>query len=615
MTTVFLTSTERNALRRILTLLHVNRTQFALALLLGCLCLGSAISLSATSAWLIARASQHPPVLHLTVAAVAVRLFGVLRALMRYLGRLASHHVALEGMDNLRQGIYATLANYEADTITHITRGDLLARAGADVDDVGDVVVKSILPFAVATIVGIGTIIGIAFLSPAAALILAICLLISGVCVPLVTMHATRTVEEATRSARTQLSSSIQTVMDGAPYLQVTGQLPALLHTISATESELTHTTRRTAQLQGWAAGIDRLSMGMAVIGALIVGIPATTQGILFPVLLAVIVLTPLSVFETTSELSAATAQLVRSAAAAVRINELLGGNTTTPNTHYAPAKQDTTDQRNTENLLPLQSKDEDNSQTTPHTILNAHNLAIGWPGGPTLAEDLNFTLTTNERIALVGPSGIGKTTLLLTLAGLLKPHAGTVTLNGHNIADLDYDTIFSALTVTTEDAHIFATTVLENLRVARADLSKTEATQLLSAVGLDTWLQSLPEGLNTQLGTAGTTISGGERRRLLMARALACPAPLMLLDEASEHLDTPTADTLLTELLRPHLGRAVLVISHRLSALENADTVLVMDRRADTPQAPATIVAHGTHEELLTHAHTYRWAYEQEHV
>ena len=144
--TLFLTRSEATALRRSISMLQVSRSGFALSLLLGVGALGSAIALGGTAAWLIARASQQPPVMYLTVAATAVRLFGISRALARYLSRLASHKVALAGMDSLRGNLYDRLCEAPSATLTSLRRGDLMTRAGADVDEVGNVVVKTLLP-------------------------------------------------------------------------------------------------------------------------------------------------------------------------------------------------------------------------------------------------------------------------------------------------------------------------------------------------------------------------------------------------------------------------------------------------------------------------------------
>ena len=210
-----------------------------------------------------------------------------------------------------------------------------------------------------------------------------------------------------------------------------------------------------------------------------------------------------------------------------------------------------------------------------------------------------------------MGESGIGKTTLALTLAGMIPPKAGSAQVNGVDAWEADRVQLTKIVNVTTEDAHIFATSVLENLRVANGELSEDSAIALLERVGLASWLAALPDGIHTMIGSGGTTVSGGERRRLLIARGLASPAPLLLLDEAGEHLDASTADALISDLLSDPT-RGILLISHRLSALENADEILFFGRSGGE-RTPAELIARGTHANLLEASEAYRWAVGQE--
>ena len=210
-----------------------------------------------------------------------------------------------------------------------------------------------------------------------------------------------------------------------------------------------------------------------------------------------------------------------------------------------------------------------------------------------------------------MGASGIGKTTLLATLTGVIPPKSGAALINGVPACGADRDQLTAHITMTAEDAHVFATTIYENLRVARASLTRDEASDLLTQAGLDEWIESLPEGIDTVIGSGGTTVSGGERRRLLMARALAAPAPVLAIDEASEHLDAATADRLMETLLTPSADRATLVVTHRLSALDQADHVLVL--AADEPGGCAHVAAQGTHEDVTRTLPAYQWALEQE--
>ena len=580
---LFLTRSESAALRRCISMLEVSRSGFALSLLLGVTALSAAIALGGTAAWLIARASQQPPVLYLTVAATSVRLFGVSRALARYLSRLASHKVALTGMDSLRNNLYDELAAAPGTKLSMLRRGDLMTRAGADVDEVGNIVVKTLLPALVAAIVGVGTVGVITIISPAAGIILAMSLVVSGIIAPALIARSVRLAESQGADARTDIAATSLAILEGATELSMAGTLERARHSLSESEAALSAALARSARLSAFARGLDVCAMGVAVIGALLIGIPQTTSGVLAQVLLAVIVLVPLSAFEGVAELTPAAAQLVRSAQAATRICALISEES-------PEAAHDIPD---------------------GEPVIEARNLSIGWPGGPTLATGISLTLRPGSSLAIVGASGIGKTTLLATLTGVIPPKAGQALINGVPAWGADRDQITSLITMTAEDAHVFATSIFENLRGARASLTRDEATELLARAGLQEWISTLPDGIDTLVGSGGTTVSGGERRRLLMARALAAPAPIMAIDEASEHLDATTADRLMDTLLTPSPTRATLVVTHRLSALDKADHVLVL--AAPQPGASASVAAYGTHKDVLDALPTYRQALDQE--
>ena len=592
-----LSARERQSLRRALTLLHLNRSSFALAVLAGTAGTASAVALSGVAAWLIARASQMPDVVALGVAPVAVRLFGISRSVLRYCERLVSHDTALRGMGVLRTRLYQALASARTDTVAGLRRGDVLARVGGDIDAVGDLVVRAYLPAAVAAVLGTATSLGVGVVYWPAGLILAACLLLSGLGAPLATIRSARLSEQARQRQATELSAEVLAVLEAAPELTVSGRLPDSMRQAASREESLARLRDRAAIPAAIAAALDVAAMGIAVVGNLVVGVDAVAAGQLAPVWLAVIVLVPLAAFEVTSTLGPASVQLVRSAGAACRIVELI--ETAESGAQASPTTRE----------LPVPS--------TQGPRLRARNLAVGWPGGPIVADGIDLDLHVGRRVAIVGPSGIGKSTLLATLAGLLEPRGGSLTLDGVPLWRITRPDAAARVCLTAEDAHVFHTSVLENLRVARGDVSPVEAAELLRQAGLGDWLEALPDGVSTIIGTNATTLSGGERRRLLLARALAAPAPLMLLDEPGEHLDPATADRLVTDLLAAGTreGRGTLLVTHRLSALAHADEILIMGRppQAAEEQAPATILHRGRHHELKDTSEAYRWSLSQE--
>jgi ATP-binding cassette subfamily C protein CydC len=588
-------------LRRAVLLLDVDRRRVALAVLLGVLALGSAVALAAVSAWLITRAAQMPPVLELSVATVAVRAFGIGRGLFRYLERLVSHDVALRGMSTLRTTLYSRLAAGRPGATLGLRRGDLLARVGADVDAVGDVVVRGLLPAAVATVLGLGTVVAMGLFLPAAGLTLAACLLLAGVVAPWLAQRAARTTEQRAAAARAEMAATSLGLLEDAGPLAVQGRTGTELARLRAADADLARATDAGAGPAAVAAALGNLAVGVAVLAALLVGIPAATAGSLAPVELAVVVLTPLAAFEATGVLPAAAIQVHRSRAAAARLMAVLD-DAEAPEPGVGPEPGAAPEPGATPAPAPPAS-----GTSAPRLV--ARGLAVGWPGRPPLVEGLDLDVSPGRSVAVVGPSGVGKTTLLLTLAGFLPPRAGELLLDGVPLADVDPAARLSRTALTTEDAHVFETTVLENLRVARGDATAEDARAALERAGLGGWLAGLPDGVDTALGPDARSVSGGERRRLLLARSLLAAAPLLLVDEPAEHLDPGTADRLVTDLLAAPRDagppRGVLVVTHRLAALGAADEVLVL--------RDGRVAARGTHAHLLASDDHYREAHASE--
>lgn len=551
-----------DALVRALLLLGIRPGRVALAILAGVGGIGSAIALAGVSAWLIARASQMPPVLHLTVAVVAVRAFGITRGVLRYIERLASHDVAFRAMAHLRENLYLKLAASRAERVVGLRRGDVLQRVGSDVDDVGDVVVRSIIPTGVAAVLGLGSAAFMFYFLPAAGTVLALCIAFAAVLGPALTLRSVRRAEELGAVARADIAALSLTATEAAPELRVTGGVEHLEVELGDAEARLTAELDAAARPAGWSAFILEAAMGLAVIGAIIFGAPAVAAGDLAAVELAVIVLTPLAAFEPIQALPGAATQWYRSRSAARRILALIGDPST-----------DAEDDRR-----PIGANPGGESGPPKSTHISASNLTTGWDPKNPASRALHLEISPGESIAITGPSGAGKTALLLTIAGLIPPLAGSVRVGGVNPGTFDSQTRQKVIALNLEDAHIFNTTVLENLRVARGTITPAEAHGALNRVGLGNWISGLPDGLDTILGSDAANISGGERRRLLIARTLLSEAKILLIDEPAEHLDPHSADELVRDLLaiaRHDSMRSVIIVTHRHAPLANADRVI----------------------------------------
>jgi ATP-binding cassette subfamily C protein CydC len=507
------------------------------------LSLSSALALAAVSAWLITRAWQMPPVLDLSVAVVAVRALAISRGVLHYCERLATHDTALRAAGTARARIYQRLAHGPVGVVARLHSGQLVTRVGADVDELADVLVRAVLPIAVAAVLGLAATAVVAVISPPAALVLAVCLLAAGVLAPYLAAVATTAQENVARQYLSGRNASAMIALEHAPELRVGGVLPDVIAEATRQHCRWAGALDAAAKPAAVAEALPTAAIGVSVLGAVIAGIGMASS--VAPTTLAILMLLPLSAFEATNALPGAAIQLTRSRIAACRLRELTQAGDTRPVSRAASPRTD----------------------ESPR--LFAADIRTGHPDGTNFVQ-LSVDLPPGARLAVTGPSGCGKTTLLMTLAGLLPPLHGRVELNGTPIDLLSESELRRAVCFFAEDAHIFATTVRDNLLVARGDCGDDELLEALQRVGLGHWLAGLPDGLATVLTGGAQGLSAGQRRRLLLARAVISPARILLLDEPTEHLDAVDAEVLLRELLSPDSGlmtpaRTVVVATHQL--------------------------------------------------
>ena len=533
-------------LRRAERALAIPPARLLAAVLAAVATLASAFALAAVSAYLVTRAWTMPPVLDLTVAVVAVRALGVSRGVFRWLERMLTHDVALRGVVSLRTSLFTALASRTDDALTRLRRGELLSRLGDDAQELGDHVIKAIVPALVAAVMLVVVLATFAPLSLPATAAMAASLLLAAVAAPRFAHRAAALTEQAVLTTRGDVTSHSLEILDDATSLRVDGRLDGTLARLAAAQSAHDAAIDRAARPAALAAAAVPASMVLAVTGSLLAAGAAWTAGDLSAGQIGILLLLPLSSFEASTALPAAATQHARSRAAAERLDALIGEGGEGDDSAPVPAER-------------------------PATVtLTARDLTAGWSAEAPCVRGLDLDLAPGSRLAVVGPSGSGKSTLLATLAGLLAPLRGEVSSDAASLRE--------AVTMFAEDGHVFATTLRENLRVVRGDLSDDEALAALSAVGLDDWLATLPHGLDTMLGPDGTTVSGGERRRLLLARAVVRRGPVLLLDEPTEHLDTARGDALLAALLTPGdeslvpASSTVVVVTHRPEAVP-ADT------------------------------------------
>ncbi|MFI6106875.1 thiol reductant ABC exporter subunit CydD [Streptomyces sp. NPDC051310] len=538
------------------------------ALALGSLALGSAVGLMAVSGWLISRASEQPPVLYLMVAVTATRAFGIGRAVFRYAERLVSHDTVLRMLADLRVAVYCRLERVAPAGLRTARRGDLLSRLVADVDALQDYWLRWLLPAGSAAVVGAGAVAFTGWLLPEAGLVLALGLMAAGVGVPLLSGACARRAERRLAPARGALAVRIVDLMRGCAELTVSGALGSRMERVREADRTLTRIAGRQATATALGGGLSALVTGLTVAAAALVGVQAVRDGRIEGLTLAVVVLTPLAAFETVAGLPLAVQYHQRVKRSAERVYEVLD----------AP--------------VPVQEPLRPTAPPAGPFPLEVCGLAARYPGQDRDAlAGFTLRLEAGRRVAVVGASGSGKTTVAQVLLRFLDARAGTYRIGGVDATALDGDDVRRVVGLCAQDAHIFDSTVRENLRLARPGADDADLRGALDRARLLDWVDALPDGLDTLVGEHGAQLSGGQRQRLALARALLADFPVLVLDEPAEHLDLATADALTDDLLRATEGRTTVLITHRLKGLDAVDEVVVLD--------DGRTVQHGPYAEL----------------
>ena len=543
--------------------------RFAASIGAGAASVASSMGLLTVSAYLISFAALQPPLLDLTLAIVGVRFFGIARAVLRYLERLISHDLSLHLLADLRSRIARALHRLGPAGVASFRAGDLVGRVLDDVDEIQHVFVRVIAPPLIAIVVALLTLVLALVWLPISAVTILVPLF-----VPWITERAGRATGRAVAGERGLLIGRTVEVIEGAQAIVALGEERRLLAFANEAADGVARAERKTAWLHGFGDATILALIGVALVGTLWVAAVATRAGSLDGVMVAVLAMLAITPFEAVAPLPSAFERLGRSLGAADRLFEIIDAKSPT-------------------------SRPDKPQSIPPAPVLDVDGAVVTVEGSVRILGPIDLTVRPGSRIGVIGETGAGKTTLAHILCRFRDPDAGSVSLGGVDLRDADPDQLRATIGYEDDRAFLFRGSVVGNVRLGDTEATDADVQAVLERVGLGRWIEMLPDGLEHEVGEGGESVSGGQRRRLALARALLADFPILVLDEPISGLDPVTAEAVMDDLLDAASDRALVLITHRPVGLDRMDEVIVME--------DGMIQARGTHDELLESSGRYR--------
>jgi len=516
------------------------------------------VALMAVAGWFIASMAlagvTHLAFDYFTPAAL-IRACAIIRTGGRYLERVVTHEATLRLLARLRVWLYTRIEPLAPAGLEHLRGADLATRIQSDIDSLSNLYLRAMVPIVTG---GVGTLVIVAVLSAFSvpvAVVALLFLLLAGIALPAIGFATTREPARASVALRAEMHEVIVDSLQGLGELQVYGAASTYAQKVDRLSARLVGEQEKLSHARGLSEAALAVCVSAATWCALLLAIPRMTSSSLAPADVAMLAFLVLASFEAVMPISQALQLLGESLAAARRIFELADA---------TPAVQD--------RLEPV-------ALATGNDLV-VRDLSFRYGDElPWVLRDLSFELPAGDRLAIVGASGAGKSTLVQLLLRFRDYSIGRIELGGLDLRDCAAEAVRSRIAVVSQDTWLFNDTIRANLLIARPDADQASLEAACRDAQLHAFICSLPQGYDTQVGEAGTRLSGGQARRLAIARALLRDAPILVLDEPTEGLDTATEQALMAAVVKLMAGRSVVLITHRLEGLAGQfDRILVLD-------------------------------------
>jgi ATP-binding cassette subfamily C protein CydC len=547
-------------------------------ILLGVLAVLSSAMLTFVSGYLISRASEMPEtILLLYIPIVLVRTFGLSRAVSYYLERLAGHNAVLKILSEMRVKLYGMLEPQALLIRQRFQTGDLLGTLADDIEHLQDVYIRTIFPTAVGLCLFVYAITMLALFDWLFAIWMAFCLSIIVFVYPFFSLYTLKKHQRDAKKKRGQLYRTLTDAVFGISDWMISGRKD---HFITGFMNDSRTSHRMENKLAYWnqSRGFQlQIISGMILVMVGIWAGNAAQHGEIIPAYIAAFTLVTLPILEGLIPLSHAIERIPTYGESLQRIESI-------------------------QQFVQDKGESKGNVQTFKKANISIDNISYRYEGEQADAlHQLSLSIPYGQKLALLGKSGAGKSTFIQLLQGAIQPTSGGIFINGHSPIEYS-DQIYDIVGVLNQKPYLFATTVENNIRLGNQQATKAEIEAVMKQVKLDQYMNSLPNGLQTQMEETGQRFSGGERQRIALARILLKDTPIVILDEPTIGLDPVVEYELIETILTSLQDKTVIWITHHLVGIEQMDQILFLDQ--------GQIAMQGTHEQLMRTNQRYQQLY-----
>jgi ATP-binding cassette subfamily C protein CydC len=526
---------------------------------LALLATAAAIGLLALSGWFLAASAlagmnvATAQLFNFFFPSVGVRLLAMARTAARYGERIVSHEATFRVLETLRAWCYRRIEPLMPAGLRRHHSGDLLSRIITDIDTLDNLYLRVLSPSAVAILVTLLTGLFIGRFNGLMALVTSVTLIMAGAGIPILAQHLARTAARRLNDRTADLRTALVECIYGLAALLSCGAQDRFLLHLDARHLALVKNQSQMSRIAGLTAALMTLTSGLAVVAALAIGVAAVDTAILTGPHLAMLALFVMAAFDAVAMLPTAYQYLGQTRRAATRLLEV---------TEVQPTVS-----------FPQQSQTWDGGFDIEFRGVTFHYAEDRRPA----LEGIDLHIPAGRHVAVMGDTGAGKSTLLYLLARFEDPGAGDILLARQPIDHFTEEDLRRLICTIDQRAHIFSGTIRENLILARPEAHAEALLDALAVVGLRDFVGGLPDGLETWVGEAGRLLSGGQARRLAVARAVLSDAPIWIFDEPTEGLDRETAEVMMNALLERGKRKTVIVVTHLPEAVQRMDEVITL--------------------------------------